>query len=192
MQDTDLFMELAGIAGVFVGFGALIAVRRGGPTEPLEVAYTRGMVALGVLVVVAALAPVTLGFFDLAEHQVWALSSVLFLVGGLIMFFTIVRTPEYRTNMGAQAEKVRAPSRSRWIAVGETVLSLASIVALVLIPVVILLGVAPDLEAGLYFALSAFTLLQAAWMLLILVFAQRLPATASDQAELPATGGSSA
>ena len=25
MQDADLFMELAGIAGVFVGFGALIA-----------------------------------------------------------------------------------------------------------------------------------------------------------------------
>jgi len=29
MQDTELFMELAGIAGVFVGFGALIAVRTG-------------------------------------------------------------------------------------------------------------------------------------------------------------------
>ena len=27
MQDADLFLELAGIAGVFVGFGALIAVR---------------------------------------------------------------------------------------------------------------------------------------------------------------------
>jgi hypothetical protein len=192
MQHTDLFMELAGIAGVFVGFGALIAVRRGGPTEPPEVAYTRGMVAIGVLVVVAALAPVTLGFFDLAEHQVWAVSSVLFLVVALIMAFTIVRTPEYRTNVGAQIEKTRAPSGSRWMAVGETVLSGASGVALVLIPVVILLGVAPDLEAGLYFALCAFALLQAAWMLLILVFAQRLPATASDQAELPASGGSSA
>jgi hypothetical protein len=192
MQDTDLFMELAGIAGVFVGFGALIAVRRGGPTEPLEVAYTRGMVALGVLVVVAALAPVTLGFFDLAEHQVWALSSALFLVVGLIMAVNMFRTPEYRTNTRAQVEKARAPSRSRWIAVGETVLSGASILALVLIPVVILLGVAPDLEAGLYFALCAFTLLQAAWLLLILVFAQRLPATATDETELLMEGGTNA
>ena len=33
MQDADLFMGLTGIAGVFVGFGALIAVRSGGPTE---------------------------------------------------------------------------------------------------------------------------------------------------------------
>jgi hypothetical protein len=182
MQDTDVFMELAGIAGVFVGFGALIAVRRGGPTEPLEVAYTRGMVALGVLVVVAALAPVTLGFFDLAEHQVWALSSVLFLVVALIMVVAIVRTPEYRTNIAAQAEKARAPSRSRWIAVGETVLSGVSILALVLIPVAILLGLAPDLEAGLYFAVVALALLQAAWMLLILVFTQRLPASGGSSA----------
>jgi len=30
MQDADLFMDLAAIAGVFVGFGALIAVRSGG------------------------------------------------------------------------------------------------------------------------------------------------------------------
>ena len=192
MQDADLFMGLDAIAGVFVGFGALIAVRRGGPTEPLEVAYTRGMVALGVLVVVAAQAPVTLGFFDLAEHQVWALSSVVFLVVALIMLLTIVRMPEYRTNIGAQAEKVRAPSRSRWIALGESVLAGASILAMVLIPVVILLGVAPDLEAGLYFALCAFTLFQAAWMLLILVFAQRLPATASDETELPMEGGANA
>ena len=192
MQDADLFMELAAIAGVFVGFGALIAVRRGGPTEPFEVAYTRGMVAIGVLAVIAALAPVTLGFFDLAEHQIWALSSVVFLVVGLTLTVTMARTPEYRTNIAAQAEKTRAPSRSRWIAVSETVLSGASILALVLIPVVILLGAALDLEAGLYFALCALTLLQAAWMLLILVFAQRLPSTTSDQAELPASGGLSA
>ena len=182
MHDADLFMELAGIAGVFVGFGALIAVRTGGPTEPLEVAYTRGMVALGVLVVVAALAPVNLGFFDLTEHQIWALSSVLFLGVGLIVTVAIVRTPEYRTNIAAQAEKTRAQSRSRWIAAAETVLTAASMLALVVIPVVILLGVAPDLEAGLYFAVVALALLQAAWMLLILVFAQRLPATGGSSA----------
>ena len=147
------------------------------PTEPFEVASTRGMVAIGVLAIIAALAPVTLGFFDLAEHQIWALSSVVFLVFGLIMAVTMVRSPEYRTNIAAQAEKVRAPSASRWITAGETVLSSASILALVLIPVVILLGVAPDLEAGLYFGLVVLALVQAAWLLLILVFAQRLPAS---------------
>ena len=37
MQDADLFMELAAIAGVFVGFGALIAVRSGGLSDAFEV-----------------------------------------------------------------------------------------------------------------------------------------------------------
>ena len=51
-----------------------------------------------------------------------------------------------------------------------------------LIPVVILLGVAPDLEAGLYFGLVVLALVQAAWLLLILVFAQRLPASEGSSA----------
>ncbi len=61
MQDADLFMELAGIAGVFVGFGALISVRAGGARDAFEIAYMRGVVSFGLLTIVAALAPVTLG-----------------------------------------------------------------------------------------------------------------------------------
>jgi hypothetical protein len=37
MQDVDLLVQLAGIAGVFVGFGALISVRSGGPSDAHEV-----------------------------------------------------------------------------------------------------------------------------------------------------------
>jgi hypothetical protein len=84
MQDADLFMELAGIVGVFVGFGALIAVRSGGPSEPG---------------------------------------------------------------------------------------------ALVLAPIVIVLGVAPDIEAALHFTVLMLILLLAAWALMTLVFAQRSPAS---------------
>jgi hypothetical protein len=62
------------------------------------------------------------------------------------------------------------------------VLTAASILALLLIPVVILLGVAPDREAGLYFGLVVLALVQAAWLLLILVFAQRLPETEGSSA----------
>jgi hypothetical protein len=59
MEDADLFLELAGIAGVFVGFGALIAVRSSG-ARPDEVGYTRGVVSFGLLTVVAATAPVAI------------------------------------------------------------------------------------------------------------------------------------
>src|SRR5512135_2682642 len=77
MQDTELFLSLAEIAGVFVGFGALIAIRSGGAGEAQDVAPLRGVVMTGMTTVIAALAPVTLGRYDLTGHQVLALSSVL-------------------------------------------------------------------------------------------------------------------
>jgi hypothetical protein len=177
MQDADLFMGLAEIAGVFVGFGALIAVRSGGASGRLEVGYTRGMVAYGLLTIVAGLAPVALGFFDLAEHQVWALSSVLVLVGFVLMIVAMTRTPEYRANIATEIEATRT-QRPGVLAMAEGALFGLYMLAMMLIPVVILLGVAPDLEAGLYFALVALILFGAAWALVILVFAQRRPATA--------------
>jgi hypothetical protein len=54
------------------------------------------------------------------------------------------------------------------------------------------LGVAPNLEAARYFTYVVLILLGAAWTLLGLVYSQRVPQTASDPAELPATGGASA
>ena len=42
MQDADLFLSLVGIAGVFVGFGALISVRSGGPARLVRRAGRRG------------------------------------------------------------------------------------------------------------------------------------------------------
>jgi hypothetical protein len=41
----------------------------------------RMVVSMAMLTIVAALAPVTLGRYDLTDHQVWALSSALALVG---------------------------------------------------------------------------------------------------------------
>ena len=79
MQDTDLLVQLAAIAGVFVGFGALIAVRSGGASDAHEVAYIRSIVSIAVVVAIAALAPVTLSRYGLAGHDLWLVSSVLLL-----------------------------------------------------------------------------------------------------------------
>ena len=177
MQDADLFMGLAGIAGVFVGFGALIAVRSGGPTEPEVVAPMRGMVAMGMLTIVAALAPVTLGRFDLTEHQVWALSSALALAGWVVMLAAMAGTPEYRANWSAELETDRT-TRPRWRVFVVGAFYVLFMIAVSLTPVAILLGVAPDLEAALYYALSVLILLGAGWTLLDMVFAQRGPASA--------------
>ena len=177
MQDTELFMELAGIAGVFVGFGALIAVRSGGPTDAQEVVPMRMVVWLGIMAVIAALAPVTVGRYGLTDHQVLALSSVLVLVAWGVMFVSLARTPEYKTAWTAELEADRV-ARSRWLVVVGGAAYLLLMIAMVLAPIIIILGVAPDLEAALYFTYVVLILLGAGWSLLGLVLSQRRPAAA--------------
>lgn len=177
MADTELFLSLAEIAGVFVGFGALIAVRSGGVSDVAEVAYMRAVVSIGMLTVVAALAPVTLGRFDLTEHQVWMSSSVLVLVGWLVLIAAMARTPEYRANMAAEFGANRA-TRSPWVNVVETAVWVLYLIAMAITPIIIVLGVAQRLEAALYFAVVVLILVGAGWALLTLVFAQRRRASA--------------
>jgi hypothetical protein len=184
MQDTELFMELAGIAGVFVGFGALIAVRSGGPSEPQEVSAVRITVAAGVMAIIGALAPLTLGRYDLDDHQVLALGSVLILGGIIGISFMHVRSPEYKAYMASRGlRRSDAIGLVAWVAL---------VGGMALAPIVIVLGVAPDLEAALYFTVLVLILLGAAWALMSLVFAQRRPQPPSVPAVLPATRGSSA
>ena len=58
IEDTELFLSLAEIAGVFVGFGALISITRKGGAA--ELVHLRGVVVGALLVVAAALIPVAL------------------------------------------------------------------------------------------------------------------------------------
>jgi hypothetical protein len=174
MQDADLFVGLAGIAGVFVGFAALIAVRSGGPSDPLEVAPMRMMVSMAMLAIIAALAPVTLGRYDLTDHQVWALSSALILTVGILIVVVSARTPEYRAGWETSIAATRLTPSD---VVGWAIYALYVTVSLVA-PIIIMLGVAPDLEAALYFTVVVLILLGAGWILLRLVFAQRRPASA--------------
>jgi len=178
MQDADLFLELAGIAGVFVGFGALIAVRSGGASGRQEIGYTRGMVSSGVLTVVAALAPVTIARYGLTGHQIWVLSSIVALTGLLVTTAAMARTPEYRANWAAEIEAARTGSRPRWFVIADRVTTMLWSLAVLLIPIIIMLGVAPELEAALFSTLVELFLLLAAWLLLALVYVQRLPESA--------------
>ena len=179
MQDTDLLVQLAGIAGVFVGFGALIAVRSGGLSDAFEVTYLRFVVWIGMLTVVAALAPVTLGPYGLGEHEVWVLSCAILVVIYLGMGIVSVQMPESRAVDAAS-------SRTHKIAeYGVSVLfGIPTVIAMILI----VLGLRPELEAALYRTVVVLLLLSAGATLLELVYSQRRPQAASDPAELPSTG----
>ncbi len=170
MAGTEGFLELAGIAGVFIGFAALIAVRGGGATELAEIAYMRTTVTMATLAVVAALLPVTLARFDLGEHTVWAASTGLVILGWIVAFVAIARTPEYRTGMAAEIDASRA--RPRLLGLVQWAPWALYMGATVAIPAVILLGLVPGLDAALFFAEVVLIILGAAWSLLTLVFLQ--------------------
>ncbi len=183
MQDVDLFLSLAEIAGVFVGFGALISVRSGVASDAHEVTYIRSVVSIAIWVVIAALAPVIVSRYDLAGHGLWLACSLLALVLLLGQWIVNERTTESR-ELGA------AYSRAQTVEVAASYLGLMipTIGALILV----VLGLFPDQEPALYLTAVGLGLFLDALTLLFLVFSHGRPQTASDPAALPATGGSSA
>lgn len=104
----------------------------------------RMMVSVGMLAVAGGLVPGALGRFDLTEHQVWALSSALVLAGWFVVVIASARTPEYRT---AWATEIEATKRTVSDVVVWAVYALYMMASL-LTPVIILLGVAPRSPAG--------------------------------------------
>ena len=180
MQDADLLVQLAAIAGVFVGFGALIAVRSGGASDTHEVAYIRSIVSIAVWVAFVALAPVTLGRYGLAGHDLWLACSVLALVLLLGVFIVNRRTPEMR-------QEIAAGSRADLMREGAIYALL--LVGLVVTLILVVLGPVPDQEPALYLTAVELGLLATALTLLFLVFWQRRPQPVSDPAVLPAPGG---
>ena len=181
MQDADLFMELAGIAGVFVGFGALIAVRSGSSTEAGEVLGIRWLVSVAMWVVVAALTPVIVSRYDISGHALWATCSLLALVLFLGVGIVNRRTPEAREDAAAMPRPMMAREMT-----ANSLLVVPMITALLLV----VLGPFPDHEPALYLTAVGLGLFLDALVLLYLVFSQRRPQTAPDPAALPATGGS--
>jgi cytochrome bd-type quinol oxidase subunit 2 len=188
MQDADLLVQLAGIAGVFVGFGALISVRSGGASDAHEVTYIRWVVSIAIWVVIAALGPVIISRYDIAGHELWLVCSLVALVLFAVMFTVNGRAPEHMADAGdilatmPRALVVVGAGSTIWLPTASLVLALALVV----------LGLFPDQEQALYLTAVGLGLFMGAIGLFVMVFSQRSPSAASDRAELAATGGSSA
>jgi hypothetical protein len=169
MQDADLLLSLAGIAGVFVGFGALISSRDGGTSQVYEVTYIRGVVGMGLMVVVAAVAPVIISRYDISGRDLWLLSSLLYLVLFWGMIVGTSRNPEHDALLAAFPRAVR---------VRQQLLSALLVTSVSIVLILVVLGPFPDLEPALYLTAVAFVLFYAAFALLQLVMSQGRPQAA--------------
>ena len=188
MENTELFLSLAEIAGVFVGFGALIAVRTGGSMEVSEVNGIRWVVTTGIWVVIVALAPAIVSTYGLTGHELWPVCSLLALALLAVMIAVFARTPE---NLAVLADNLATVPAALTALVMVPTFWLP-LVLLVLALALTALGLSPGHEQALYLPAVALGLLMGALGLFVAVFWRRRPQTASGPEAMPPPGGSSA
>jgi hypothetical protein len=163
MAELDLLIAVAEIAGVFVGFGALISLTRRNEIEAAQLGLIRAVVTIGLEVVVAALVPVVLARYQVAGHNLWLVSSLVFLV---INWAVIVHSLRSRENRQLMVDLARtSPLRTLffWL-----LLELPVQIPLLLI----VLGMSQNLEPAFYLTALVFSLFEAAFVLAQLVYLQ--------------------
>ncbi len=76
--DLNVYLALAEIAGVFVGFGALIGVAGMGSGRQLN--DLPALVTIGLLVIFAALLPVGLSYYSINADWFWRVCAIALLI----------------------------------------------------------------------------------------------------------------
>lgn len=163
--DPALFVAIAEIAGVFVGFAALISATGRDEITSAQLAQVRAVVTIGLVVIVAALVPVGLSAYGLASPILWRVSAALFLV---LVWAVIALALRMRENRAAARSQARA--RPALAAVFWGVLEVAIQLPLVLT----VIGVFPDQAEALYTTALLVHLFEAAFVLGEFVYARML------------------
>ena len=171
-MDTELFVHFAEIAGVFVGFGALISQRSARPADPHDVVYLRAVLALGVWVVIAALVPIGISRYGVKGHALWLSAAVVALTIWAAFLVLFARSADSRS-----INKSPEPVDRFFPVVG---LPLHIVIASSM--VLVILGVWPESDEGLYVTGLISGVVFAAYTLLALVMSQgQQPAQAGEQ-----------
>lgn len=163
MNELNLFIELAGVAGVFVGFGALISATNQGEVPSRQLGQIRTVVTTGLIVIVAALIPLALERYGFNGHRLWFSSGLVFFIVSWLVILLALRRPENRETALTEARSHPIQSMLFWL-----LLELPVQVSLVLI----LLGLSAEFEGALYLTALIFNLFQAAFVLTQFVYNQ--------------------
>jgi hypothetical protein len=169
--DSVLFIAIAEIAGVFVGFGALISVTRRADVAPAQLGAIRAVVTAGLTVVVAALIPVAMASYGVGGRTLWFFSSLAFLLLSWAVIGLSLRSASNRQLLGSLAKDAPVSSLFFWLAL-ELPIQVPLILAV--------LGLYRELDPAFYVTALAFNLFEAAFVLAQFVYAQAVREDASD------------
>jgi hypothetical protein len=156
IDDFELLIVIAEITGVFVGFGALIALSHPKEVDNSQIIQIRGVVSIGLTVFVIALIPVLLNRYGVEGHMLWFICGLIYLIvnwGSIIQGF---RESESRALAKTQAKK--HPLRTLFFWLLLEVLMQGPLY-------IILLGWFPDLEAAFYTTALLFNLFEAVFVI---------------------------
>ena len=173
-QDIELFIAIAEIAGVFVGFGALISLTRRDSIEFSQLGRLQGVVSIGLIVMVAALIPVAFNLYGLTNHDLWFVCSLIFLILIWAISLLSLRKAKYRKLVADQARDTPFIAMFFWLLL-EVPIQISLILTL--------LGLYPDLELAFYTTALLFHLFEAAFVLAQIVHSQINTRTKLDDPE---------
>ncbi len=166
-EDLHLFLSIAEIAGVFVGFGALISAAS--EHSLATRAELRAVVLTGLVVLVAALLPIGLARYGLVDRALWGWSSAGFLLVIWVAIIAMVNHPEGRRWLRADVREHPLHNLLLWVAL-ELPLQGALVLAL--------FSVIPALDPAFYVTALVLNLVEAAYLLARVVLARGAGAAA--------------
>ncbi len=160
-MNEELFLHLAEIAGVFVGFGALIAMRNGGGEDVFARYLLKAVVTAGSFVIILALLPVIIAQFGVSGRGLWLACAITTVPLYVLLLYVVNRLPEQAKDF---SKHHRIFSRV-FVSVGIplNILMISSIT-------LILVGALPGLDVAFYTALVSVALAFTVWTLLMLLY----------------------
>ena len=158
VQNVEIFIGIAHIAGIFVGFEALISV-----THQREAGRIRSIVTTGLVVIIASLIPIGLDSYGISGHNLWFWCSLIFLLLNWAVIILSLRRPENRELLITQMRSNPVMSILFWLLL-EVPLQVPLILAII--------GLFPALEPAFYTTALIFNLFEAAYVLAQLVYTQ--------------------
>jgi hypothetical protein len=163
MVETEIFIGIAHISGIFIGFEALIGAVRKDEVDSSHLVHIRSVVTVGLVSIVAALIPIGFQAYGISGHLLWFLCGLIFFILNLIVLILSMRKTENRKLLATQMREKPLMTVLFW-----ALLEIPLQVPLILI----FTGVFPDLEAGFYITSLLFNMFQAAFVLAQLVYSK--------------------
>jgi hypothetical protein len=163
VQNIDFLVGIAHIAGIFVGFGALISTTRKGDVEVSQLSQVRSVVTVGLLVIVGALIPIGFDLYGFSGHILWFICSLIFFLLNWVVSILSLLHPENRELMITQMRGSPLKNVAFWLFL-EVPLQASLILTII--------GLYPVIEPALYTTALLFNLFEAAFALVQLVYLQ--------------------